>query len=82
LAGVLFSTEVVVWVAIGGRGSLLGALLGGILVASLSNYLSSIIPEYWQLALGVLFVFVIVYLKGGIAGAVKRLATRGSWSRD
>ena len=34
LAGVLFSTEVVVWVAIGGRDSLLGALLGGILVAS------------------------------------------------
>ena len=81
LAGVLFSTEVVVWVAIGGRGSLLGALLGGIFVASLSNYLSSIIPEYWQLALGVLFVFVIVYLKGGIAGAVERLTTRGNWSR-
>ena len=55
LAGVLFSTEVVVWVAIGGRNSLLGALLGGVLVASLSNYLSAIVPRYWQLALGVLF---------------------------
>jgi len=76
LAGVLFSTEVVVWVAIGGRSYLLGAFLGGILVASLSNYLSAIIPRYWQLALGVLFVLVIVYLKGGVAGAIARLASR------
>ena len=67
LAGVLFSTEVVVWVAIGGRASLLGALLGGILVASLSNYLSAVVPRCWQLALGVLFVLVVVYLRGGVA---------------
>ena len=72
----LFSTEVVVWVAIGGRGALLGALLGGILVASLSNYLSAIVPQYWQLALGVLFVLVIVYLRGGIAGAIASLFAR------
>lgn len=73
LAGVLFSTEVVVWVAIGGRSSLLGALLGGIVVASLANYLSAIVPRYWQLALGLLFVLVIVYLRGGIAGAIANL---------
>jgi len=77
LAGVLFSTEVVVWVAIGGRESLLGALLGGILVASLSNYLSAIMPGYWQLVLGVLFVLVILFLKGGVAGAVARLLAAG-----
>ena len=77
LAGVQFSTEVVVWVAIGGRDSLLGALLGGILVASLSNYLSAIIPDYWQLALGILFVLVILFLKGGVAGAIARLLAAG-----
>ena len=77
LAGVLFSTEVVVWVAIGGRDSLLGALLGGILVASLSNYLSAIMPGYWQLALGILFVLVILFLKGGVAGAIARLLSAG-----
>ena len=76
LAGVLFSTEVVVWVAIGGRASLLGALLGGILVASLSNYLSAVVPRYWQLALGVLFVLVVVYLRGGVAGAIAGLFAR------
>lgn len=73
LGGVLFSTEVVVWVAIGGRQSLLGALLGGILVASLSNYLSAIMPAYWQLALGILFVLAILFFRGGAAGAIARV---------
>jgi len=72
LGGVLFSTEVVVWVAIGGRASLLGSLLGGIIVSLCSNYLSAISPRYWQLILGLVFVFVIVYFKGGVAGAFYR----------
>lgn len=76
LGGVLFSTEVVIWVAIGGRASLLGSLLGAIVVASLSNYLSAITPEYWQLLLGLLFIVVIVFFKGGIAGAVAGLPRR------
>ena len=76
LGGVLFSTEVVVWVAIGGRASLLGALLGGIVVASLSNYLSTVTPEYWQLAIGLIFMLVIIFFKGGVAGAVGSLAKR------
>jgi urea ABC transporter permease protein UrtC len=75
LGGVLFSTEVVIWVAIGGRHSLLGALLGGILVSSLSNYLSTVTPEYWQLVLGLIFIAVIVFFKGGVAGAVAQLPT-------
>ncbi|MDH3608132.1 MAG: branched-chain amino acid ABC transporter permease [Gammaproteobacteria bacterium] len=74
LGGVLFSTEVVVWVAIAGRASLLAALLGGILVASLSNYLSTITPDYWQLVLGIIFILVIVFLKGGVAGAISDLS--------
>jgi len=73
LGGILFSTEVVVWVAIGGRHSLLGALVGGIIVASISNYLSAWTPEYWQLLLGLIFITVIVFFKGGVAGAVKSL---------
>lgn len=74
LAGVLFSTEVVVWTAIGGRGWLLGALLGGISVSALSNYVSAVIPGTWQLVLGLLFVAVILYFKGGIAGALAEFA--------
>lgn len=76
LGGVLFSTEVVVWVAIGGRQSLLGGLLAGIGVASLSNFLSAITPQYWQLVLGVLFVVTVLFFRGGIAGVLGRLVER------
>lgn len=76
LAGVSFSTQVVVWVAIGGRESLLGSLLGAVAVSALSTYLSAIIPDYWQLALGVVFIAVIVAFKGGVAGALEQALRR------
>ena len=72
LARVLFSTEVIVWVAIGGRNSLIGSLAGGILVASLSNYLNSVTPEYWQLIIGMIFIVVIILFRGGLAGGVEK----------
>jgi len=77
-AGVLFSTQVVIWVAIGGRHSLLGAFVGAIIVASLSNYLSSIkdIQDYWPLVMGLIFIAVIVLFRGGLAGVVEQLARR------
>lgn len=73
VGGVLFSTEVVVWVAIGGRVSLLGAVVGGIVVAGLSNYLSALLPDYWRLILGIIFILVIVFFKRGLAGALDDL---------
>lgn len=76
IAGVLFSTQVVVWVAIGGRSSLLGALIGGLGVSYLSNYLSAATPTYWQLIVGLVFILVIVFFKGGIAGALGKLVDR------
>lgn len=79
LGGVLFSTEVVVWVAIGGRLSLLGAIVGGILVAGLSNYLSAALPDYWRLIQGLVFIAVIVFFKRGLAGALEDL--RGLFGR-
>jgi ABC-type branched-subunit amino acid transport system permease subunit len=78
LGGVLFSTEVVVWVAIAGRSSLIGALLGGIVVSSLSNFLSAITPAYWQLVLGFIFIVAIAYFRGGVAGAIERLFAKPS----
>jgi urea transport system permease protein len=76
LGGVIFSTEVVVWVAIAGRSSLLAALLGGIIVSSLSNALSAVTPEYWQLIVGVLFIVSIAWFQGGVAGALRNLLDR------
>lgn len=74
-ASVLFSTQVVIWVAIGGRHSLLGSFVGAIVVASLSNYLSSIaaIQAYWPLLMGLIFIAVIILFRGGLAGMVEVL---------
>jgi urea transport system permease protein len=72
LGGVLFSTEVVIWVAVGGRQYLLGGLIGGLGLGGLSNYLSSVIPEYWLLVIGVLFVATVVFFKDGVIGAIIR----------
>jgi urea transport system permease protein len=73
LGGVLFSTSVVVWVAVGGRGYFIGALVGAIGISVLSNALNSLIPEYWQLILGVLFVLVIVFFRRGLVGSLLRI---------
>ena len=74
----LFSTEVVVWVAVAGRQSLLAAFLGGVLVSSLSNYLSAVAPSLWQLFMGLLFIVAITVLRGGVAGFLGRLTDRRS----
>jgi urea transport system permease protein len=81
LGGVLFSTEVVVWVAVAGRASLLAALLGGIAISSLSNFLSAITPQYWQLCIGIIFIATIAYFRGGIAGSLERFFGRARRGR-
>jgi urea transport system permease protein len=70
LGGVLFSTGVVVWVAVGGRDYFVSALIGAIGISLLSNLLNSWIPEYWQLLLGLLFVLVIVFFRRGLVGSL------------
>jgi ABC-type branched-subunit amino acid transport system permease subunit len=77
-AGVLFSTQVVIWTAIGGRHSLLGAFVGAIVVASLSNYLNAVTPQYWQLLQGLVFIAVVIAFRRGLAGLAESLfGTRG-----
>ena len=62
------SIEIVVWVAIGGRGLLYGAILGAILVNFAKTQFTGILPEAWLFALGALFVVVTVFLPKGIVG--------------
>src|SRR5271156_3444157 len=64
------SIEVVIWVAVGGRGTLYGAALGAILVNYAKTYFTSTIPEAWSYALGALFVLVTLFLPRGIIGLV------------
>ena len=67
------SIEIVIWVAIGGRGTLHGAILGAILVNYLKTWFTSAIPELWLFALGGLFIAVTLLLPKGIIGMADRL---------
>ncbi len=64
------SIEIVVWVAVGGRGSLYGAVLGAILVNYAKTYFTGALPDSWLFVLGGLFVAVTLFLPKGILGAI------------
>ena len=68
----LNSIELVVWVAVGGRGTLYGAIAGAILVNYAKTYFTGEFPEAWLFALGALFVLVTVFLPRGIVGLFDR----------
>lgn len=68
LVGVVPSIEMVIWVAIGGRQSLWGAIAGTLLVNFARDEISSAFPDFWLYALGLAFVLVVTFLPNGIAG--------------
>ena len=70
------SIETVIWVAVGGRGTLHGAILGALVVNYAKTVLTGALPEAWLFALGGLFVFVTLFLPKGIIGAVGTLRRR------
>ena len=67
----LNSIEAVVWVAVGGRGTLFGAAFGAILVNYAKTWFTASFPEVWLFALGALFVGVTLLLPAGIVGLFK-----------
>ena len=69
----LNSIELVVWVAVGGRGTLYGAALGAVLVNYAKTTLTAALPEVWLFALGALFVLVTLALPKGIVGLWRQL---------
>ena len=62
------SIEAVIWVAVGGRGTLVGAALGALVVNFAKTYFTGAFPEYWLFALGALFVLVTLFLPNGLLG--------------
>ena len=68
----LNSIEMVIWVAVGGRGTLYGAAAGALLVNYAKTYFTGAFPEIWLFALGALFVLVTILLPRGIIGLLKR----------
>ena len=62
------SIEIAIWVAVGGRGTLAGALIGAGVVNGLKSFFTQAFPEYWLYALGLLFILVTLLLPRGLAG--------------
>lgn len=78
----LNSIEVVIWVAIGGRGTLYGAILGAVLVNyAKTTFTSGIFAEYWLFLLGALFVITTIYLPRGVIGILDGYLNRRKLSR-
>jgi urea transport system permease protein len=71
--GVLPSIEMVVWVAAGGRGTLVGAIGGALGVNWIQSWLTTSYPDLWLLFLGALFMGVVLFFPDGAAGALGRL---------
>jgi urea transport system permease protein len=70
------SIEVVIWVAVGGRGTLAGAILGALVVNAGKTWFTGALPEFWLFALGGLFVFVTLLMPRGILGTAQDAWTR------
>ena len=71
---VAFSIEMVIWVAVGGRGTLIGAIIGTLLVRLAQTFLSERFPQVWLFFQGALFLIVVTVLPNGIVGWVKDYA--------
>jgi len=82
MAGFQFGTELVIWVALGGRGTILGPVFGTLFIDLGSAYLGGDLPFVWKLILGVAFVFVIVVMPKGLLPALAGLFKRGARGLD
>jgi urea transport system permease protein len=76
LMGTVLSTEVLLWVAVGGRRTLVGGLIGAVAVRGVSYLLSGIAVDYWSLFLGILFVAVVLFGSSGLLGLGRSLWNR------
>ena len=70
------SIEMVIWVATGGRGTLIGPILGAGVVNGLKTWFTSVFPEFWLYALGALFILTTLFLPKGILGLLHSLSDR------
>ena len=76
LFGFLFSTQMVIWVAVGGRGTIIGPIIGAIGLSFVTSELSASYPTEWALFLGLLFVAVVVFVPDGVFPPLVRQGRR------
>jgi len=78
LVGIVPSIEMVIYAAVGGRLSLIGAVYGAVLVGAAKTYFSENFVEYWLYFIGGLFIVVVMFLPHGLGGLVERLRGRAA----
>jgi urea transport system permease protein len=66
------SIEIAIWAAVGGRGTLIGPIVGAFFVNGAKSYFTQAFPEFWLYFLGALFILVTIFLPQGIIGLVRR----------
>jgi urea transport system permease protein len=74
--GVLPSIEMIIWVAVGGRGTLLGPVVGAVGVNWLQSLLTTHYPDIWILVLGGMFVTVVLFFPDGVVGTIQKAVRR------
>ncbi|MBM3385509.1 MAG: urea ABC transporter permease subunit UrtC, partial [Betaproteobacteria bacterium] len=72
------SIEIAIWVAVGGRGTLVGAIAGAGIVNGAKSFFTQAFPEFWLYFLGLLFILVTLFLPQGVVGLARKLRRR--WS--
>jgi urea transport system permease protein len=70
------SIEIAIWVAVGGRGTLIGPVIGAFVVNLAKSWFTVSFPEYWLFFLGLLFIVVTLMLPQGLVGLWKKLMTK------
>jgi len=70
------SIEIAIWVAVGGRGTLVGAIAGAGLVNGAKSFFTQAFPEYWLYVLGLAFILVTLFMPQGVAGMLRQWRTK------
>lgn len=76
------SLEVVVWVAVGGRGTKWGPVIGAVLVNLLKSYTTQAFPDYWLIIMGAMFVCVVLFMPDGIVGLYQQIKAKIAQKRS
>ncbi len=76
------SLEVVVWVAVGGRGTKWGPVIGAILVNLFKSYTTQAFPDYWLIIMGGMFVFVVLFMPNGLVGVYQQIKSKLAQKRS